>query len=82
MMVQLFIEELPEPVNRWGIQLQLGDITINTQVHSLVFLEEMLGFIKETRNNPIYRDREIEPGLFRKIPEKTCYLSMYVDNAL
>ncbi len=73
----LFIEESKDEIDSWNIQFGIEGITVNLHASSLLFLYETFEFIKETFNNPKYRDEEIEPSKFHRKPTKSCDLSSH-----
>jgi hypothetical protein len=79
MCCSLFIEESVDESDSWNVQLQFKGVTVNLHASSLSFLHQTLGFIRETLNNPQYRDEEGEAGRFHRMSKKSCDLSSYFD---
>lgn len=60
-----------------GIQWQFPRITINCTALDFKFALKIVSFIKETRNNPKYRDKRLGKGRWRYMDEKSLDLTPY-----
>ncbi len=75
----LYLTEREDGKPGWSVNLQQFPVTLNLRATNEAFLNVLNQFLDETLNNPRYRDEEISTGVFRRMPEKFCDLSVFFD---
>lgn len=63
---------------RWWLQLTVGLFRLGVAAEAGV-LGRLRGFFAETFRTGVFLDREVEPGVWRTMPEKSCALGMAGD---
>jgi hypothetical protein len=75
--IQTFVTENEDASDRYRIQWQFRDVTVDCVASDLVFARRIINFVADTRGNPSFRDAPLGGGASRKMPDKRIDLSSH-----
>lgn len=73
--IEIYIDNIFSEFGKYSIQLCTNSMSVTLIAKDLLFLDKILVFVKETLNNPKYRDNEITDNYFKRMPKKSLDIS-------